>query len=259
MPRSPALPACRLLWGDLHIIGASWRHPLNDPFWRLYRNLDPGAQLITAGRRLDLPPGRPVLIPPWTACRAAASGRIRHAFLHFEAGAAAARPEQPLLLPAQPAWEAVLGALPFPDPVPAALALRCQAMLCEAMALATELGGAAAAPEATGRLDPLLAWIDAHLAEPMPVTRLARSSGIGREHFSRLFTRAMGVGPARYILRRRVMRAAELLRAGEGIEEAALAAGFADRYRLSHVFRRVLNASPAAYRRGDAAPQRASA
>ena len=48
---------------------------------------------------------------------------------------------------------------------------------------------------------------------------LAALCGLGREHFARLFSRSLGVAPARYIQERRIAVAAErLLRSDEGTE-----------------------------------------
>ena len=54
--------------------------------------------------------------------------------------------------------------------------------------------------------------IDAASDEAWPVSRLARVSGVSAAHFARSFKQAFGVPPHRYLLTRRIERAATLLR-----------------------------------------------
>src|ERR1700760_4922509 len=53
---------------------------------------------------------------------------------------------------------------------------------------------------------------DARVAEPLTVADLARAAGLSPAHFSREFRRAFGEPPHRYLLTRRLERAATLLR-----------------------------------------------
>src|ERR1043165_8395710 len=54
--------------------------------------------------------------------------------------------------------------------------------------------------------------MDAASHEEWPVRRLARGSGGSEAHFARSFKDAFGVPPHRYLLTRRIERAAALLR-----------------------------------------------
>ena len=54
--------------------------------------------------------------------------------------------------------------------------------------------------------------MDAASHEAWPVRRLARVSGVSEAHFARSFKEAFGVPPHRYLLTRRLERAAALLR-----------------------------------------------
>jgi transcriptional regulator GlxA family with amidase domain len=54
--------------------------------------------------------------------------------------------------------------------------------------------------------------VDASYREPLDVARLARPAKLSRAHFSREFRRAFGESPHRYLLTRRLERAAALLR-----------------------------------------------
>ena len=82
-------------------------------------------------------------------------------------------------------------------------------------------------------------------AEALTVDDLAKSAGMSRFHFSRLFRDQVGEAPYRYVQRVRVARAAELLRAGHHtVSEAALSVGFRDLSRFSRVFRAQLGLRP---------------
>src|SRR5436853_6785372 len=54
--------------------------------------------------------------------------------------------------------------------------------------------------------------LDAASHEEWPVSRLAQVSGVSEAHFARSFKDAFGVPPHRYLLTRRIERAAALLR-----------------------------------------------
>ena len=83
-------------------------------------------------------------------------------------------------------------------------------------------------------------YIFAHLDEPIEVDKLASIAGRSPFHFSRVFTRSVGLTPHRYIVYLRVQRATELVRNGQfGLAEIAARTGFADQSHLSRWVRRV--------------------
>jgi AraC family transcriptional regulator len=91
-----------------------------------------------------------------------------------------------------------------------------------------------------GLLEQLKHYILAHLEEPIEVATLANMAGRSPFHFSRVFTRSVGVTPHRYIVHLRLQRATELLREGRsGLAEVAACTGFADQSHLSRWVRRV--------------------
>jgi AraC family transcriptional regulator len=80
----------------------------------------------------------------------------------------------------------------------------------------------------------------AHIDEPIEVATLARIAGRSPFHFARLFTRAVGVSPHRYVVHLRLQRAVELVRDGRsGLAEVAVRTGFADQSHLTRWVRRV--------------------
>jgi AraC family transcriptional regulator len=80
----------------------------------------------------------------------------------------------------------------------------------------------------------------AHIDEPIEVSTLASIAGRSQFHFSRVFTRSVGMTPHRYVVHLRLQRAIELVREGQSsFAEIAARTGFADQSHLSRWVRRV--------------------
>jgi AraC family transcriptional regulator len=96
--------------------------------------------------------------------------------------------------------------------------------------------------------DDELARLDRHITRnldtPLTLDRLASVVGRSRFHFARLFKASTGVTPHQYVIRRRVERARELLRAGGVIAEVAVAVGFASQSHLTAHVRRAFGCTP---------------
>jgi AraC family transcriptional regulator len=89
-------------------------------------------------------------------------------------------------------------------------------------------------------LERLRDYVMAHLDEPTKVATLANIAGRSPFHFSRVFTRSVGVTPHRYIVHLRLQRAIELVRDGRsGMADIAACTGFADQSHLTRWVRRV--------------------
>lgn len=83
-----------------------------------------------------------------------------------------------------------------------------------------------------------IAQMRASYAEPLTTSDLAKTAGLSRFHFSRLFRDEVGQAPYQYLTRIRIARAVELLRSGHhSVTEAALETGFRDMSRFSRTFR----------------------
>ncbi|OYW23725.1 MAG: hypothetical protein B7Z55_03290 [Planctomycetales bacterium 12-60-4] len=93
-------------------------------------------------------------------------------------------------------------------------------------------------------LDRLYQYIELNIDSPLTVTDLASFVGKSPYHFSRLFKASTGTSPHKYVISRRVERARELLRAGRGIVDVALATGFSSQSHLSHHIRRAFGCTP---------------
>jgi AraC-like DNA-binding protein len=91
---------------------------------------------------------------------------------------------------------------------------------------------------------------DARYADPLTVRDLARAAGLSPAHFSRTFATAFGEPPHRYLLTRRLERAAALLRTTDwSITDICLAVGWQSVGSFTTTFRRVYGATPGDHRR----------
>jgi AraC-like DNA-binding protein len=91
---------------------------------------------------------------------------------------------------------------------------------------------------------------DVRYAEPLTVRDLARTAGLSPAHFSRAFAAAFGEPPHRYLLTRRLERAAALLRTTDwSVTDIALGVGWQSVGSFTTSFRRVLGTTPGEYRR----------
>ena len=91
--------------------------------------------------------------------------------------------------------------------------------------------------------------IDAQPAAPIILAELAQACSLTRFQLIRGFARQFGLTPHAYIVQRRLELSRRLLRAGKGISETALSAGFYDQAHLTRHFTRQFGISPRAYSR----------
>lgn len=93
-----------------------------------------------------------------------------------------------------------------------------------------------------------------NLSRHIGVVHMAEVAGLSRYHFSREFSRHVGVSPAEYLHDLRMRKALSMLQTEQTtIKEIAFACGFEDCSYFCKVFRRFYGNSPDAFRRGDIA------
>jgi transcriptional regulator GlxA family with amidase domain len=96
--------------------------------------------------------------------------------------------------------------------------------------------------------------MDAASSEEWPVSRLAEVSGVSEAHFARSFKDAFGVPPHRYLLTRRIERAAALLRDTDlPITDIAFETGWNSLGTFGRIFRDITGESPSELRRREKA------
>lgn len=100
------------------------------------------------------------------------------------------------------------------------------------------------------RLLPVLVRIQARLEEDHSLPALARRAGLSPTHFHRIFSRAIGETPKRYVQRLRLERAAfHLLMLRSRILDIALDCGFENHETFTRAFGRHFGVSPRNYRK----------
>jgi AraC-like DNA-binding protein len=90
---------------------------------------------------------------------------------------------------------------------------------------------------------------DARYREPLDVATLARAAHVSPAHFTREFRRAFGETPHRYLLTRRLERAAALLRnTDRTVADICLTVGLTSVGSFTTSFGKLYGMSPTAYR-----------
>jgi transcriptional regulator GlxA family with amidase domain len=91
--------------------------------------------------------------------------------------------------------------------------------------------------------------MDRAFAKPLDVPALARLAHVSPAHFSRQFRATFGETPHRYLQRRRVERAMELLRETDRpVTEICFDVGFTSLGTFSRTFREIVGEPPSSYR-----------
>jgi transcriptional regulator GlxA family with amidase domain len=91
--------------------------------------------------------------------------------------------------------------------------------------------------------------VDRRFAEPLDLETLAEAAGLSKYHFNRRFAETYGETPMRYLTRRRIERAQDLLRSANlTITEVCMLVGFSSLGSFSSRFRELVGESPTQYR-----------
>jgi transcriptional regulator GlxA family with amidase domain len=86
-------------------------------------------------------------------------------------------------------------------------------------------------------------------AEPLDLHAMAWAAHVTKHHFTRCFTETYGETPMRYVTRRRVERAQDLLRSANlTVTEVCMLLGFSSLGSFSARFRELVGESPREYR-----------
>lgn len=92
--------------------------------------------------------------------------------------------------------------------------------------------------------------VNAKIEDELSLDEMAESAGLSTAHFSHMFRKSTGETPHQFLLRQRVERAKEMLRAGEArVLDVAIASGFKTQQHFARVFRRMCGATPTEYRK----------
>jgi AraC family transcriptional regulator len=96
----------------------------------------------------------------------------------------------------------------------------------------------------------VMEFIEAHLAEEIPLAALAELADLSLFHFARAFTQSFGVPPHRYHMARRMDRARNLLqKPALSVTQIGIQIGFREASSFTKAFRRFTGLTPTEYRR----------
>ncbi len=99
------------------------------------------------------------------------------------------------------------------------------------------------------RVRRVMDYIEANLNHGVRLQELAALAGLSPFHFARQFKDATGLAPHQFVLRTRVERAKQLLERTElSLAEIGLTLGFSHQSHFTTVFRRMVGATPKAWR-----------
>jgi AraC family transcriptional regulator len=113
-----------------------------------------------------------------------------------------------------------------------------------------ESGGCVPMGLAPWQLRRARAYIEAHLDGDPSIADLAAECRLSASHFARGFRQATGMPPHRWLLKRRIERAKELLLEGElELAQIALDCGFSDQSHFTRLFAQSQGQSPGKWRR----------
>ena len=102
---------------------------------------------------------------------------------------------------------------------------------------------------APARLRRVVELVHEKIEDEVTLDELAESAGLSPAHFSQMFRKSTGESPHQFVLRRRIERAKEMLRAAEArVLDVAVACGFKTQQHFARVFRKLCGASPTEYR-----------
>jgi AraC family transcriptional regulator len=102
------------------------------------------------------------------------------------------------------------------------------------------------------RLAPVIEYIDANLAEPLPLSVLAAKASFSPNHFHQIFRESQGETPQSYVRRCRLDRAAALLHyaLGTAIKDIAPLCGFKSVEAFDRAFHAYFGMTPTEWRNG---------
>jgi transcriptional regulator GlxA family with amidase domain len=96
----------------------------------------------------------------------------------------------------------------------------------------------------------VVSFIESHLDATIRLDALSELSRLSTSYFTRAFRESFGISPHAYVIQQRIQRAqGMMLSTDEPLSQIAIACGLCDQAHFSKLFRRIVGASPNAWRR----------
>ncbi|WP_299490684.1 AraC family transcriptional regulator [Acaryochloris sp. IP29b_bin.137] len=99
-------------------------------------------------------------------------------------------------------------------------------------------------PTQSKKLAHVIDYIEGHLTADLSLSDLSLEAGLSKFHFSRLFKDEIGLTPHKYVLKRRIEKATQLLKQGETVAQVAYFLGFTDQSHFTRVFKQFKGVTP---------------
>ncbi len=94
------------------------------------------------------------------------------------------------------------------------------------------------------KLDEIVAYINRNLSDDLSLEAISKKFYISRSYLMHRFKETTGCSAHRYILQKRLMMAAELIREGEPVVEAAARCGYGDYSSFLRAFKKLFGVNP---------------
>lgn len=100
-------------------------------------------------------------------------------------------------------------------------------------------------------------YMEQNFQRSLTVEEIADTCGLNRSYFSKLFKESMGCPPQEFLIRLRMAKAAELMRAGgASISDVAASCGYPNQFHFSRAFKKRYGVSPREWRTQNGIPSK---
>ncbi len=254
----PWIHARILMHGAVHLVDDWVSNYMSDPQWRVYCNLEDGAEVTTEHGVTELEANRIYVLPAWLRWKGVIRSPVNHMFFGIDI---------PLfsMLQAQLSWNTAY-LLQDVDDLVTDWQTQCFAWQRGAEQTAVEFTRwyqimyralekffqqhPPQSAHMPNDLRLVTEYIEQHLGEDLNNERLAEVAYCSSGHLIRTFGKLLNQTPANYVRERRLTAAAHRLAyTDDSIDQIAEELGFPNRHYLTRVFTKTMGCAPARYRK----------